>query len=70
MQRGLDEEPGLSLSRCWSHDLRLCPHPPLPPELHVMLIMMLPGRLEEDGSACFIYVCCPEKTRRRRDELE
>ncbi|KAK5859857.1 hypothetical protein PBY51_021378 [Eleginops maclovinus] len=57
----------VSLAAGASHDLRLCA---LPPELHVMLIMMLPGRLEEDGSACFIYVCCPEKTRRRRDELE
>lgn len=50
-----------------SHDRSLCA---LPSELHITVIMMLLGRLEEDGSACLYTSAAPEETRRRRDDVE
>lgn len=43
---------------------------PSPSELHVMVLMLLPGWLEEDGSACLYTSAAPEKTRRRRAAAE
>lgn len=42
----------------------------LPSALHVMVLMLLPGWLEEDGSACLYTSAAPEKTRRRRAAAE
>lgn len=42
----------------------------LPSELHVMVLMLLPGWLEEDGSACLYTSAAPETTRRRRAAAE